>query len=248
MTQEENSGIGEQALNKVAELSLSAKLNDAEVIDVDIESDALGLVQGEIDSVTVRCEGLVTPQDLRLEELQLQADNIGINILSTALGKIELSHPIDASGRLVLTTADLNRALNSDYLRQQVRNLKIPLNNRRLIIDLQKVECSLPSKDKLVIKAKVLAHLVNKTQKANFRVVLSIRDGGEYIAFEQGQYLEGKDLPIEQTAALLTKINEILSLRYFRYQGMLLQMKRLEVDTDQVTAWIKAHVEQLPSA
>ncbi|MGQ4647421.1 LmeA family phospholipid-binding protein [Lyngbya aestuarii] len=248
MTQEGNSGIGEQALNKVAELSLSAKLNDAEVIDVDIESDALGLVQGEIDSVTVRGEGLVTPQDLRLEELQLQADNIAIDILSTALGKIELSHPIDASGRLVLTTADLNRALNSDYLRQQVRNLKIPLNNRRLIIDLQKVECSLPSKDKLVIQAKVIAHLVNKTQKANFRVVLSIRDGGEYIAFEQGQYLEGEDLPIEQTAALLTKINEILSLRYFRYQGMLLQMKRLEVDTDQVTVWIKAHVEQLPSA
>ncbi|PSP11299.1 MAG: hypothetical protein BRC49_08150 [Cyanobacteria bacterium SW_10_48_33] len=50
-------------------------------------------------------------KDLRLEEVVLQTDSIAINPLSTALGKIELTQPTNASVRLVVTEADLNLSL-----------------------------------------------------------------------------------------------------------------------------------------
>ncbi|PSP17714.1 MAG: DUF2993 domain-containing protein, partial [Cyanobacteria bacterium SW_5_48_44] len=52
-------------------------------------------------------KGVVTPKNLRLEEVVLQTDSIAINPLSTALGKIELTQPTNASVRLVVTEADL---------------------------------------------------------------------------------------------------------------------------------------------
>lgn len=107
MTLEENAGIGEQALNKAAEIGRSSQLENAESIDIDIQGELLKLVQGEADSIRLKEEGLITPQGLRLEKLELQTDNIAVNLVSAALGKLELTHAADASMRVVLTTDDL---------------------------------------------------------------------------------------------------------------------------------------------
>lgn len=55
----ESSGLGEQALNKAAEIGLSSQLDEAENLDVNIKTDPLKLVQGQVDSVSVEGEGLV---------------------------------------------------------------------------------------------------------------------------------------------------------------------------------------------
>ena len=83
--------LGEQALSKAAEVALSTQLDEVENLDVDIRTDPLKLVQGQLDSVKIEGEGLVMQKDLRAEELHIQTGNIGINPLSAAFGKIELT-------------------------------------------------------------------------------------------------------------------------------------------------------------
>jgi len=97
-------------------MGLASQLQESQSIDINIQSDPLKLVQGEADSVSLKGKGLVTPQDLSLEELELQTGSIGFDLLSAALGKLQLTQQTEASVRVVLTTDDLNRALNSDFL------------------------------------------------------------------------------------------------------------------------------------
>lgn len=247
VTQQEDAGIAEQVINKAAEFGISSQLADAESIDIDIDSEPLKLVQGEVDSVTLKGEGIVTPQNLRLEELELQTGNISIDLLSAVLGKIELNHAADALVRVVVTTADINRALNSDYLRNQLQQLAIPVNRQAMTIDLQRVECNLPSKNKLVLKAEFVATLAGKVYPADFRGVLGISPDRQYFSLLQGQFLEGKDLPLELTVALLTKISELLSRRRFQDENLSLHLKQFEVEPDLLTLCIKAFVKQVPS-
>ena len=85
---QENQGLGEQALNKAAEIGLSSQLDEVEALDVDIETDPLKLVQGQVDSVTIAGEGMVMQKDLRMEELDMHMSGVAINPLSAAFGKI----------------------------------------------------------------------------------------------------------------------------------------------------------------
>ncbi|MBD1809264.1 DUF2993 domain-containing protein [Microcoleus sp. FACHB-SPT15] len=245
--QEQNAGMGEQALNKAAELAVSSKLNSAETIDIKINSEVLQLIQGELNSLTLQGEGLVTPQDLRIGELDLKIGKIAVNLLSAALGKIELTEPTNASVRLVFTTADVNLALNSEYVRNQVRKIEIPTKNQAMMIDLQHAECKLPGNNKFVMKAEFLVHLADKVQSAALEVVLRIAEGGQYIAFEQGYYFEGKDLPLELTAALLMMISKLVNLRDFQYEDIALHLKQVDVEIDKITLWLNALISQIPS-
>lgn len=247
VTQEENLGIGEQVLNRAAEIGLSSQLDDAENIDIDIQGDLLKLVQGEAESVTLKGEGLVTSQDLRLEELELQTGSIAINLISAVLGKVELTHPTNISVRVVLTTADLNRALNSNILSQQLRQLEIPVNNQVMSIDLQQAECCLPGNGKLVLQGEMLVHLAGNTQLAAFSVGLKSRADGQYIALEEGNYQQGKDLPLELTTALLVKSNELLHQRYFESENASISLEKVRVEKDKVTLWLNAYAYQIPS-
>jgi hypothetical protein len=245
--QEQNAGIGEQVLNKAAELAVSNQLNSAETIDIKINSELLQLIQGEVNSLRLQGEGLVTPQDLRIGELDLQIGKIAVNLLSATLGKIELTQPTNASVRLTFTTADVNLALNSEYLRNQIRQVEIPTTNQAMMIDLQHAECKLPGDGKFVIKVEFLAHLADKVQSAALEVALRIGEGGEYIAFEQGHYVEGKDLPLELTAALLMMISKLVKLRDFQYEDIALHLKQVDVETDKITLWLNALIHQIPS-
>lgn len=247
MTQEENIGIGEQVLNRAAEIGLSSQLDDAENIDIDIQGDLLQLVQGEANSVILKGEGLVTSQDLRLEELELQTDSIAINLISAVLGKVELAHPTNISVRVVLTTADLNRALNSNVLRNQLRQLEFPVNNEVMTIQLQQAQCYLPGNGKLVLQGEILVHLTDKTQLAAFRVGFRSRAEGQYIALEEGNYQEGKDLPLELTTALLVKSNQLLHQRYFESEDVSISLKKLRVEKDKIMLWLNAYVNRIPS-
>src|SRR5919199_3497575 len=82
--------IGEQALSKAVEVGLSTQLDEVENLDVDIRTDPVKLIQGELESVQIEGQGLVMQKDLRAQELKVRTGDISINPLSVAFGKIEL--------------------------------------------------------------------------------------------------------------------------------------------------------------
>ncbi|MCY7320796.1 MAG: DUF2993 domain-containing protein, partial [Phormidesmis sp. CAN_BIN36] len=82
--------LEEQALSEALKLGLSSQLNEAENIEVHIETDLLKMVQGKVNSVVVEGQGLTIQEDIRLESIELQTNQVSINPLSALLGNIKL--------------------------------------------------------------------------------------------------------------------------------------------------------------
>ena len=246
MTQE-NQGLGEQALNKAAEIGLSSQLDEVENLDVDIKTDPLKLVQGQIDSVDIEGEGMVMQGDLRVEEMDMHMSGVAINSVSAAFGKIELTKPTQGSAHVVLTEADINRAFNSEYVRNQLQNTKVNIGGQSVTIVPQHVDFRLPNEGKVALKADVLLRETNEAKQVAFTAVPQISSNGKSVSLEDVQYGEGEEISPELTKALVDQTSEILDLSNFDLEGISLKINNLKVETGKLTLEAEAYVEQIPS-
>jgi hypothetical protein len=240
--------LGEQALNKAAEIGLSSQLDEIENLDVNIKTDPLKLVQGEVDAVTIEGEGLVMQKDLRMEELQMEMTSVAINPLSVAFGKIELTKPTEAKVQVVLTEADINRAFNSDYVRAQLQNQKIHINGQLTTIDPQHIDFRLPGAEKVALNASIKLVETGENQQVVFSAVPRISANGKTVALENVEYGESKEISPELTKALIDETSEILNLSNFDLHGTSLQVNQLKVEVGKLTLQAEAYIEKIPSA
>lgn len=245
---EEQAGLAQQALNKAAEMGLASQLDKVEKLEVDVKTDPLKVVQGQVDEVNIEGEGLVMKNDLRMEELDMQMNTIAINPLSAAFGKIELTKPTEASVRAVLTEADINRAFNSEYISGMLQNQKVQVNGQPTTIDAQQVNFGLPGAGKVALSTQARIRETGETKDVAFTAVPRVSADGQSVSLDQVEYAEGKELSPELTRALLDKASEILNFRNFDLQGMSLRIQKLDVEKGQMTLFADAHVEQIPSA
>ena len=244
---QDNQGLGEQALNKVAEVGLASQLDEVENLDVDIQTDPFKLMQGQVDSVTIEGEGMVMQGDLRVEEMDMQMSDVAINPLSAAFGKLELTKPTQGSARVVLTEADINRAFNSEYVRNQLQNQQIQINGQPMAIDPQQVDFRLPGEGKVALNATVVLRQTSETKQVAFTAVPRVSANGETVSLEDVQYGEGEEISPELTKALVDQTSKILNLSNFDLEGITLKINTLEVEAGKLTLQAEAYVEQIPS-
>ncbi|MBD1923290.1 DUF2993 domain-containing protein [Microcoleus sp. FACHB-831] len=240
--------LGQQALNKAAEIGLSSQLDEVDKLEVDVQTDPFKLVQGQVDKVTVEGEGLVMQKDLRMDELEMQMNNIAINPLSAAFGKIELTKPTDASVRAVLIQEDINRAFNSEFVGTMLKDQKLHVNGQLMTVDTQQVDFKLPGDGKVALSANVLLRETGETKLVSFTAMPSASADGQSISLKQVQYAEGEEISPELTEALLNKASEILNLRNFDLEGMTLRIQKLDVEAGKITLFADAYVEKIPAA
>ncbi|MBD2196699.1 MULTISPECIES: LmeA family phospholipid-binding protein [Calothrix] len=243
----ESPGLGEQALNKAAEVGLSSQLDEVENLDVNIKTDPLKLVQGQVDSVSIEGEGMVMQKDLRVEEMNMQIQSVAINPLSVAFGKIELTKPTVGSARVVLNEADINRAFNSDYVRSQLQNQQIQVNGKATTINPQNVEFRLPGEGKVAINANICLGETGEIHQVAFEAVPRVSTNGKTVSLENVEYGQGEEISPELTKALVNQTSELLNLSNFDLEGMTLQVNSLQVETGKLILQAQAYVEQIPS-
>ncbi|MGI8504638.1 MAG: LmeA family phospholipid-binding protein [Hassallia sp.] len=239
-------GLGEQALNKAAEIGLSSQLDEVENLDVDIKTDPLKLIQGQVDEVTIEGKGLVMQKDLRMEELEMHMSSVAINPLSVAFGKIELTQPTQASTRVVLTEADINRAFNSEYVRSQLQSQKIHVNGQLMTIEPQHVDFRLLETEKVALNASIL--LKESQKQVAFTATPRVSANGQSVSLENVEYSDSEEFSPELTKALVQQTSEILNLSNFDLEGISLRVKQLKVEAGKLTLQAEAYVEQIPSA
>ena len=80
--------LEEQALSQAIKLGLSSQLDNAENIEVYVETDLLKVVQGKVDSISVEGQGLTIQEDIRLELIEVQTDQVSINPLMALLATL----------------------------------------------------------------------------------------------------------------------------------------------------------------
>jgi len=243
----ETKGLGEQALNKAAEVGMASQLDEVEDLDVDIKTDPLKAVQGEVESVDIDGEGMVMNKDLRMEELDMHIENVAINPMKAAFGEIELTKPAKGSTRVVLLEEDINRAFYSEYVQQQLLQQKININGKTTSIIPRKVDFRLPGDGKVELDATIILKETGETHKVAFSAVPKVSADGKTVTLENVEYGDNQENSPELTQALIKQTSELLNLSNFDLDGMDLTVKRLDVEAGKLIMLAEAYVEKIPT-
>lgn len=247
MTQEK-AGLGEQALNKIAEMALASQLEEVERIEVQLKTDLSKLAHGEVDSIAISLNGLVMQQDLGLSELKLQMNRVIVKPLSALLGKIKLTQPSEGTARIVINEDNLTRAFNSESFHEKLHQMQSEVEDKRVTIHIQQVKCCLLANGNIAFNSELIMGKTGEARPVAFTATPRIGTDGQGIVLQDVHYVEGKELPPELTAALVARVSEVLSLRSFESKGMSLRIQQLDVAAGKLTLQATAYIEQFPSS
>lgn len=240
----EKTGLGEQALNKIAETALASQLEEVERLEVRVKTNLSKLANGEVDSIAIKINGLITDYNLRVEELQLQIDRVTVKPLAALFGKIILTQPSTGVIRFVLTQDNLDRAFNSKSFLEHLR--QTPGLMGESASRFQQIKCMLADGN----MAFNCDAIVDSTKQATLAFTTTPRIGSDSqrINLQDIHYIEGQELPSELTAALVAQVSEVLSLLpNFERKGMSLQIQQLDVAASKLTLQAAMYIEQFPS-
>lgn len=241
------SGWGEQALNKIAEIAISSQLEEFERLEVQIKTDLSKLAHGEVDSIDIRINGLAMPQDLVVEQLHIQINRVIVKPLRAIFGKIELTQPCTGTIQIVINEDNLNRACNSESFRQNLHQNQAYIQNKREKY-LQQVKSYLLADGNISFNCDLLWRENREVQPVVFIATPGIGTDGKKIVFQNVRYVEGKELPPEYTAAFFAQISKVLSLHNFEQKGMLGQIQQFDVVAGKLTWLASAYIDQFPSS
>lgn len=241
--------LEEQALSQAVEMGLSSQMHNVETIAVDVRTNLLKLILGKADSISLAGSGLTMQKDIRVQEMQMHADKVAINPLSAVLGQIELNQPVDTTVRVVLTEEDINRALNSDYIKAKLIPLELCVDGQIVTIELQlPLLLHLPGDGKIEFSGAIVLHETGKTRQVGFTAGFLSRTHEYPVRLEEFRCTPGVGgISLQLTLAIMHKLTEIVNLPYFDLEGMAVRIQELSVQKASLTLIAEAHVYQLPS-
>lgn len=243
----EEQRLEEQLLSQEINKRLSSQLDGVEKIDIDIQTDLLKIIQGHTDGVSVAGQGLVMQNDIRVQEIELQTDSVDINPVSALFGQIELDHPVQATARIVLTEADINRTLMSDYVRSKMQKFDLNVDGEVVSFEIQQVQVYLLDGGKMKINGTVLQHEKSNTYPVGFSAIIRPRTPTRPIMMQSFNCTEGEGFSLEVVAAFIQKLKALVNQPYFELEDMVLRVKKMEVQEGSLTLLAETHVRQIPS-
>lgn len=238
--------LGQQTLNRIAEFALSTQLDESDKLSVDVKTDPSLLAQGKLSSLTIDGEGLVMQKDLRMEKMVIKLENIAVSPIKALTGNIELTETSQGKADILLTDADINRAFNSETLRDQMENLRMEINGEKMTLDILAVECHLLPQGTIGIDAKIKIQETGDIQQTYFTTVPRISEGGRGVSLDNVSYAEGKELSPQLTEALLQEAKNILNLNNFEMEGISLSINQLEVRKGELDLSAIAQITKFP--
>lgn len=242
-----SSDVGTQAINKIAKAGIEAQLDATEGLDVNIRTSPLDLMQGEIESVSVKGDGLVMKKELRAEKLRIETNSIAINSIKAAMGNIELIKPTDARMLVVLKEEDLQSAFNCQYVKDKLQNLKMDYEGETTV-KVEEIKFALPDSGKVKLEATIYLVEKDRQEKISLTAIPRINDTGDCINLESVEYLQDAEYNADVAKALLDSAKEILDLRNFELDEMSLRVRKLDVDLGKLTIEADAEITNFPQA
>jgi hypothetical protein len=242
----EEQRLDEHIISQVAESRLSEELDKAEKIDVDVQTDLLKMFQGQADGVSVAGRGLVM-RGIRVQDIKLQTDSVAINPLSVLFGQPELNKPVNTSARVVLTEADINHALTSEFVRSKMQNFELNVDGEIVSLQPQEIQIHLIDNGKMAFTGKVLLTEKGKARTVAFTAQICPRTQHKPIILESFNLTQGEGISLEVVVALVQKVKELVNLPSFEFDDVVLRVKNMEVQKSSMTLLVDARMTQIPA-
>ncbi|MEA5512477.1 DUF2993 domain-containing protein [Nodularia sp. UHCC 0506] len=244
----ENQRLEEQFVSQEAKRRVSEKLDTAEQIDVDVQTDVFKIVQGQAEKVSVAGQGLVIQKNIRVQEIKLQTDNIAINPLSAIFGQIELNEPVNAIARIILTKTDINLALTSELIRNLIANFPLNVNGEIVTFKPQHTDIFLPGDGKIGFNATGLFKSEKNTRFLGVTLTFRPRTNSHPILLESVTCTEGEGISVELILAFMQKIKELANKPFLMWEDIAFRIINLEIGQDSIIFMLEANVKQISAS
>ncbi|MEH2296289.1 LmeA family phospholipid-binding protein [Nostoc sp.] len=240
--------LEEKFLSQEAERRISEKLDEAEKIEIDVQTDLLKIAQGQADGVSVAGLGLVIQEDIRIQEIKLQTDSISINPFSALFGQIELNEPVNAIARIILTEVDINRTLASDFVRSRMQNFDFDVDGEIVSFEPEEIQVFLPGDGKIECKGKVLLKEMGNTRLLAYTAIARPRTHSQPAMLESFNCTEGGGISIELVTAFMQKAKELMNMPYLKWEDMAFNIKEIKVEKGSLILLVETQLKQIPSS
>lgn len=221
--------------DKVTAKAIRARFNKVEQLKVRIDNAPnYQLIQGKVERVRIAGRGMWLTPDIRIDALELETDPLNVDLQRLRSGAQAnptfLRQPLQAGVRLVLTEADLNKALASPNV---AARLKI-IGSRALGGPPERYEFINP-KIELLANNRLRFQMEVREKDApplalNVESGLSIVSGRSLQLVEPVVIVNGKPLSPPLVGALTRGISNGLNLRTLEERGITARFLQFKVD------------------
>ncbi|MEM8641679.1 MAG: DUF2993 domain-containing protein [Cyanobacteria bacterium P01_G01_bin.54] len=231
----ENYNLGEQALNKIAELALASQFVESENLVVKVLTDPALLAQGKLASLSIQGRSLVLRSGLHMAQMQLKMGEITVNPLRALIGNIELVEPIQGTGQIVLSEENFTRALLNEAFRHDLRTLPD--------LEIDRLQGQFVTPQQVALRINYWTPLGGKQQA----VLQAQVDVQAPITLTHPRYIQGSEPSSQLTERLLKQVTATLNLQRFELNGMTLQVQGVTIANHQAQIQTQAQMTKFPT-
>lgn len=237
-------------LDKVAQQTIRKQFVAVEQLQVRIDNaPPHQILSGRVDRLRIAGRGLFPVKDLRLAVLEVETDPLDVNL--QRLRRAPLQAPVQAGVRLVLTEADINRALGSPPITKRLKNLGIGLLRQREArqvarYDFLNPKIELLGDNRLRLWVELQEQGYPQTLKLFVETGLEVIGGRTLNLVNPQVIVDGEPLPPRILQALQESVRQRLDLQRLERSGITVRILQLDSDTDQLN--LAAFVRVPPQA
>ena len=218
--------------------NLRQRIEGAEVLAVRIDNEpSYQLIQGKVNKVRIATRNLELIPDLIINTLEIETDAIDLDINTLQQGENSfnrsLRKPLQGGVRLVITEADLNRALKSPRINailQQGVNQAFNATNYKLL----NPQINLLDNNRIAASATIDRGEESTPLDIMFELGINVMEGRKLELVDIEASIRGRRLPRRFLASFARGINERLDLRRLDERGITAVLLQLETKEEKL--------------
>ena len=236
----------ENVFSEFAKALLGTQLDEFRNVAMSARTNLIKLFQGEVDDISFEGRNIVK-DDIEIQEVSVQTDQISVDPLSILLGKVRLNEPLDSNIRLVLSEDNLNHNMNSEYVKDFLKPIRLVVSGEVALLELKPpFTIRLLDDNKMRFTGNLDIHRTENTQKMAFTSIVCPRTATQPIRLETfcSTPNDGQSIPF--MIALMQWMDDLTAQPSLEVAGMALQVKTLWIENKELTTEIEIHASQIP--
>ncbi len=240
--------IGEKTINKIAEMAFKSQIKDAQHLSVKVKTDPNKLAKGILESINIDGYGLITQKNFSMEQMTINLNEIAVSPFKALMGNVQLTQPSYGHACIVLSEANIEKALNLNNLNQQLKQYEIFVDNRLVTPRFQKVDCRILADGRIAVKAKLIILDQDKSSVESICLILkpTVCSEGKEILLDEVECTQGKELSPIIINSLTHEAKKIFNLNGFLLDGISLDVSHMNIEEGKVNLSAKAGITRLP--
>uniref|UniRef100_A0A7C3KIG4 DUF2993 domain-containing protein n=1 Tax=Oscillatoriales cyanobacterium SpSt-418 TaxID=2282169 RepID=A0A7C3KIG4_9CYAN len=235
--------------DQVAQRTIRSQFAEVEALQVRIDNAPVHqFLQGRVDRIRIAGKGLFPLKEIRIDELQIETDPIDVDFRRK--GRVKLARPLNVASRVVLTEADLNRALASptvtNWLRQVGSRVVVGDRNARRA---QRFQFLTPKVQFQGDRLRFQISLQEADDPARLDISvetgLAVDNGRQFRLVNPQVWVNGDPVSKEVVETLTNGLPERTNLQKLEKSGILARVLRLQIQPGKLQLETFAQVQSL---